>query len=227
MIRLKRLTKTADQNFKNICENWNPDAPENILDIQDFPAKDLSAYIQIDENKRFNNKFELGKYLYETLKGIDIDARSWHFIVIVYHQQLLRKDRKIGAVDRFYISYCPYAHLLKSTFDLYNTYHDNAELIEFLLQGPVNTANILFTETVKRPDMMKNEQFIRVCRKLFYKENEKKIKRGISSSIIRLIDVFKQYERTFDLYSMPAKIILQRLISKHKEFDVFRKGKDY
>ena len=231
MIRLKCLTNKADQKFKSVCEDWNPDAQENILDIQNFPTKEISADIQIDENKRFNNKFELVKYLHEILKGMDVDVECWHFIVIVYHQQLLQKGRKIGAIDRFYIdrqkSYYPHTHLLKPAFDLYNIYHGNAELIEFLLQSPVNESNKLFLETVKRPDMMKNEQFIRVCRHLFYKENEKKLKKDISKSIIRLIDLFKQYERTFDLYSMPAKIILQRLISKHKEFDVFRKGKDH
>lgn len=69
---------------------------------------------------------------------------------------------------------------------------------------------------------MKNGHFIEVSKKIFYDGKSRKIKRGSTNAIERLIDLFKQYERAYDLYSMPSEMILERLINKYKEFDKFK-----
>ena len=151
--------------------------------------------------------------------------------MIIYREQLLNsrlKNKGIGEIGRFCIddskSYYPFTHLLKPVFDFYNFYNKETNLIEFLLLNPVNESGGLLLETTKRQDIMKNKNFIEVSKKIFYDDENREIKRGSTNAIKRLIDLFKQYERTYDLYSMPSKMILEKLISKHKEFDKFESG---
>ncbi len=222
MIKLKKLTGRGNERFLDLCRK--NDSSGSNFDIEKFTTEEISENIIIDPSKIFVNKLELGEYLYEKLKDISVENSVWHFLVIVYHKQLL-KDGKIGEIDRFYIdpqkSYYPFTHLLKPVFDLYSFYYDKKDLIDFLLLNPINETGQLFLETVKRQDMMKNQSFIQVSRKLFYDDKNKKIKRGIQNDLRRLIALFKQYERAYDLYSMPAEKILKNLITRHQEFEIY------
>ena len=228
MIELARLSRQADQQFKQVCESYDDNSDGKPLDIKDFSTEKLPYSVEIDEHKEFANKFALGQYLHETLNGRNVESRVWHFLVIIYCQQLLNKDHKIGSIERFFIDsaipYYPFAHLLKPVFDLYCLYQQTPELIKFLLLNPVNKSGGLYLETVKRRELMKNKNFIEVSNKLFYDEKNAEIKRGSNShdGILRLVSLFKQYERAYDLYSMPAEMILKRLLSKHKELKKFK-----
>ncbi len=65
---------------------------------------------------------------------------------------------------------------------------------------------------------------MKVARRFFYDENTKSLKKDIGSikeSIIRLIKVWKQYERSFDMYRMPSEEIINKLLIKHNEFRKF------
>ena len=57
---------------------------------------------------------------------------------------------------------------------------------------------------------MKNLMFNEVAYKLFYDENTKSLKKGIGKDIRRLIKIWKQYERGFDMYRMPSQEIINR-----------------
>ncbi len=232
MISLRQLTPTGDKAFRTWCEKNDP---SETLNLEVFLSGSMSTpveideiAIEIDESKVFSTKFELGAYLYETLEHCPVNDRIWHFLTVVYHKQLLRRDGTIGEIDRFYInkqkSFYPFVHLLKPVFDLYFFYHKHPDLIRFLLLNPINESGELFLETIKRQDLMRNENFINVSKRLFYDEKKNILKPKISQYFLRLIALFKQYERTYDLYSMPANRILNDLINKHPEFDRFKSG---
>ncbi len=220
MVKLRKLTAKESVQFQSLCKEDALLACN--LDAGDFASGEILADIEIDPDREFDNKLQLGAYLYEKLGGVSsVDNEVWHFLVIVYHRQLL-KNGKIGQTDRFYIDpqkpYYPFTHLLKPVFDVYRFYHDKQTPIDFLLLNPVNESGRLFLETVKRQDIMKNENFIQASRSLFYDEENKKIKTGIEDDFLRLIALLKQYERTYDLYSMPAERILKNLIARHDQF---------
>ena len=71
---------------------------------------------------------------------------------------------------------------------------------------------------------MKNKTFVEVARTIFYDEKKKKNKPSSVDGVLRLVDLFHQYERTYDLYSMPSEYFIKNLLSKHPEFDKFKKG---
>ena len=230
MIKLQKLTPKAEAEFKKICQT--KDLFEYELKIEDFKTSNVELDIEIDKTKIFNNKFELVEYLYSKLKDLEIIENSiWHFLVIVYYKQLISSKVKNGVgkgLDRFFIkkerTYYPHTHLLKAPFDFYSFYTTTPQDINFLLLNPVNEGGQLLLEIIKRQDIMKNKNFIEVVKTILYDKRKKKIKRGFKDGILRLIDLFKQYERSYDLYSMPAKDILEKLIVKHKEFNKFKTG---
>ena len=224
MITVKKLTQKGNEKFKSFCEK-----KEISFNIDDFDTEEIEQSIEIDENKIFQNKYELGEYLYNSLKDFkaDIDNGIWHFLVIIYHEQLL-KNNKIGEIYRFFIDENKYfssqRHLLKSVFDLYALYHNKPTLVKFLLLNAINETGDLFRIILENQDMVKNENFIKVAKTVFYDKKNQKLKKRNKEGGLRLINLYKQYERTYDLYSMPSEKILKNLISKHKEFKMFKKG---
>ena len=232
MIPLRQLTRKGNSKFRRWCEKNDPSESLNLEVFQSESMSNLveidGIVIKIDESKIFSNKFELGAYLYEKLEHCPVNDRIWHFLTVVYHNQLLRKDGSIGEFNRFYLKkqlkHRHSRHLLQPVFNLYSLYHKQPELIRFLLLGPVNEAAKVFLETVQRQDLMKNENFIRVSKRIFYDEKNNILKPKISQYFLRLIALFMQYERTYDLYSMPVDRILNDLINKHPEFDRFKSG---
>ena len=192
MIKLRKLSKTSEKKFKELCKK---DSFINIS-INDFELEDLDLSIEIDENKKFDDKYILAEYLYEKLKDIkEVNTQIWHFLVIVYYKQLL-KNNKIGEIYRFFIddknsyyhSYYPARHLLKPVFDLYNLYNDNPGLIKFLLNNPVNESGQCFLEIIKRQDIMKNKNFIEVSNKIFSKDNSK-LKSGSVNGVFKTYNI--------------------------------------
>ena len=228
MIAQKRLTKKGSKKFKSTLEDFGEnDWKEVVLDWGDFDAEEIEGS-KMDEMKKFENTLELAKYLYEILGDEEIEGDRWNFLSIVFYKQLLKKDGKVGRLDRLLIdpekySY-PFAHLLKAPYDLYRFYAEKPELIKFLLLHEVNVGETAFCEIVRNQEIMKNEKFIEVCKKIFYDGAERKLKRGTAGNIVRLIAVFRQYERTYDMYGMPSEMILSKLISPLKEFDRFKSG---
>ena len=232
MISLRQLTPIGDKAFRTWCERNDP---SESLNLEVFQSESMSNPVEInrmaiefDENKIFSNKYELGAYLYEKLEHCPVNDRIWHFLTVVYHKQLLRKDGSIGEFYRFYLrkqlKHRQSRHLLQPVFNLYSYYHKQPDLIRFLLLSPVNETAVVFRETVQHQDLIKNENFIRVSRRLFYDEKKKILTKGITDYFLRFIALFKQYERTYDLYSMPDDRILNDLINKHPEFNRFKSG---
>jgi len=246
MIKLQQLTQASNQDFLRICEG---ELQASSFDSVNFEFEDIDTKydIDIDENKLFKSKFEFGEYIYHQLKPIPvIDTRVWHFLTIVYSKQLLNKNQQIGEIDRFYISsyktFYPFTHLIKPVFDLFRFYANDLNLIKFLLLNPVNESSGMFLEIVKRQELMKNKNFIEICKKIFYtqsitsknkskKKHKKKqklknqlgyLKDGYSDGLQRLIKLYSQYERGFDLYSMPSNYFIDNYLVKHQEFDRFK-----
>ena len=98
MIKLQKLTRESEKAFQRKCKS-----NEIAFNLHDFKTEEIESEIDINESKQFKNKFELGEYLYSLLKDIDVSNNIWHFLVIVYHKQLL-KNNKIGEIDRFFIN---------------------------------------------------------------------------------------------------------------------------
>lgn len=219
----KKLQKDVN-SFKN---QINPQININQYDSEIIPDINL----EVTPYRLFKNKYEIGKYLNEVFagSGLILSNEIWNWLSLAYYRQLLNSQGRIGEVERLFIfpnrarkDAYPFVHTLKGPYDVYRYYYDKGELrrIKFLLNHPVNIHNGLYLEIVKRPKIMKNINFISVVRHLFSENDE--IKRNYTyKSLKRLIQLYQQYDRSFDMYHLRPKQFLAKLSNKHKEFHPF------
>ena len=103
-MKLQRLkTKGVHDLKKELLRIRNEEYPN--LDISKFgtePVKD----IEIESTKKFTSKLELGKYFLQLFDciDVDVDARMWNWIFLIYYNQFLNTRGKIGEVKRVFYS---------------------------------------------------------------------------------------------------------------------------
>ena len=229
-MKLQKFTLKGMMTLQSYLEKHRSTS-DPYIDITDYESEEIyynEKYIEIDKKKSFTNKLSVGKYFLHIFpENFLPDIETWNWLSILYYRQLLNKQRKIGELQRIFISknisYYPYNHLLKAPYDICKFYKIGNRLneVEFLLLDAVNVNSTLYTEVIKRQDIMKNPTFLEVARKLFYDEDIKSFKKRIGKDVPRLIKIWKQYERGFDMYRMPSQEILNKLLVKHSEFKEF------
>lgn len=226
-MRLEKLTQNGFMKLKSDLERYQGDIDPHF-DINNYESEDIfynGEIIEIDKKKSFENKLVIGKYFLHVFPNEFFpDIKTWNWLSLLYYKQLLNVEKKIGALQRLFVdenfSYYPHTHLLKSPYDICKFYKDDLNKIKFLLLDKANINGSIYLEISKRQDIIKNHNFIEVACDFFYDKNTKSLKKGISkqSTVLRLIKVWKQYERSFDMYRMPSKKIINELLIKHDEF---------
>ena len=228
-MKLHELTPRGNQKLEKDLEKFrasDTSSPKPKISIDDYDADETD--IEIDENRQFSNKLDVGKYFLGVFQDTPPKPGMWNWLSVLYFEQLLNTQGRIGGLqrlfvsDKFYFSY-QHVHLLMVPYDVCKFYRHNINEIDFLLRDPVNVNGGLYLEIVERQDIVKNHNFIRVARELFYDEKEQSIKRRSTSGdgIGRLIKLYKQYERGFDMYRMPSEVVIDELLKRHKEFARF------
>lgn len=228
-MKLRELTiKGMSSLEKDLIKYREKESP--TLNIKNYESKPIDSNIDIDEKKIFSSKFDVGQYFLVSLSDHIPNPGVWNWLSLVYYKQFFNKKNKIGEIQRLFIpslqeSFYPTSHLLMPPYDICKFYKDDLDKIDFLLSGPANMNAVLYREIVKRNDIVRNINFIKVARKLFYDSKRERIKpvRVMKKSILRLIKVYKQYERGFDMYHMPSDKMIEIILKKHKEFDIFLK----
>ena len=224
-MNLKQLTNSGmSQLQRDIASMRDKTNPQIYIDRYDSrPIADVS----VDSHKQFTDKYEIGEYFTEVFSesGLTLTSEIWNWLSLLYYKQLLNPYRQIGEVERLFIfpkrshNTYPYVHLLKVPYDFYKYYRDKdrLDLISFLLRQPVNINRGIYLEIVKRPKIMKNHNFMGVIKHLFSEGDQ--IKRNYSDKVTRLIRLYQQYDRSFDMYRLSPRDFLKKLASdKHKEF---------
>ena len=229
-MKLQKLTQKGMKQLKADLEKISKESIVNpIIDIKRYETKQVEG-IKIDKNKQFDNKLSVGKYFLHIFpEGFQPDIQIWNWLAVLYYKQLLNIQGKVGELQRLFISESSpdynYRHLLKAPYDICRFYKKDLNDFKFLLLDKVNINGELYRRTVESPEIRKNPEFMKVARQFFYDESTKSLKKGIGGgikeSIIRLIKVWKQYERSLDMYRMPSKEIINKLLIKHSEFGKF------
>ena len=103
MIKLKKLTTKGEQALEDQLRLFNAGGITDLnLDIRTFKYEAIGQEISIDENKKFDTKYDLVCYLYQALKCLDtIPSAIWNFLAVVYFKQLYKKESK--EVKRLFI----------------------------------------------------------------------------------------------------------------------------
>ena len=226
-MKLRELTAEGMNLFEADLIKFREEKLPN-LNIDKYQSRAIDHNIDIDGEKVFANKLEAGKYFLELFSSYSPTAGIWNWLSLVFYKQLLKKENSIGTIQRLFVSpqrrsFYPFLNLLMPPYDICKFHKDHLSQIDFLLSDPVNVNGTIYEETARRSDIVKNINFMKVARELFYDSKMKKIKpvRGKRKGILRLIKIYKQYERGFDMYHMPSDKMIEIIKERHREFDIF------
>ncbi len=189
------------------------------------------------EDRLFNSKLEMAKYLYEALQmipqsQIDQNVGLWSWLSLYYFNQVCpasKSGRRIPGQDYRYILELDYRryyrHLLAGPYNIFKLHGEGAPL---LLSGPPDRISKYSEELSSRQGFITNKGVIEAANLLYFDFDKKSPKRGPAvttrkpGALIRFIDVVQQLDLTHDLYSMTGEEVLALLPS---EFDEWRPGK--
>jgi hypothetical protein len=191
------------------------------------------AHVEITE---FSDRMHMVECLSKALESIDssVEAKNiglWSWLSLFYFDQVCPQDlngkRKAGMNYRHILEKGyrhRHRHLLAGPYVTYQMYGEKARL---LLHGLLHRENKSHHEFAARQEFITNRSIIEVADTLYFDSHLAKPKEGVFSrikpgSLLRFIDVIRQLELTYDLYSMEAQKIISLLPDEFNEWGVFR-----
>ena len=228
-IILRKLTSKGMKKLEQDLEEMKENSTSTLsIVLHKYESEEIKK-IEIDKNKIFEDKLSVGKYFLRIFSNdFQPCVGVWNWLSIFYYKQLLNNRGTIGELQRLFIheNFPDYRfrHLLKGPYDICIFYKKFKEIdlneIRFLLMDKVNVNGEFYRQFVERPDIRKNLHFMQTAKVLFYDEKSKNFKKefNVKEDVSRLMKVWKQYERSFDMYRMPSEEIINKLLRKHDEF---------
>ncbi len=222
--RLMESMKKEKYNYKG--SQGTPITESQVVEIKSL-AEDLSLtekvdLKEIDKNKIFTNRFELGKYISSFIDYDQFytDTGLWAWLSCLYFDQFLAPKEGLFLLGSEY-RYIPdngrmryYRHLLRMSCLLYQKYNDSSKLF---LSIPCYRHSD-FVEQSQKSKMLNNPKMIQLCENLFYDEEKGSLKSGIATnkkqpgSFRRLVStVTEQLYMNYDLFEMNSENIIEIL----------------
>ncbi len=241
-MRLRRLNEKGIEEFGAYLDSLsiNPmlAPPTEILEDQ-TKSGSLSVNIDLD-NKKFSNRFDAAKYLYEKfieagLADSELDRGVWAWLSLYWFDALRPPEGKQmkkwpGERARWIPSESYdwkkfYRHLLAGPWRVYRFHRDHPERAIVVLCGPLYAPGEASEQLLSRQEVVTNRGVVELATRLYYDPAGKKIKRGAASkgagSFRRFAkDFFDQFGVTWDLYAMSAD---QVAVLLPKEFSRFQR----
>jgi len=238
MAQVRKLNLQGIDRFReylsDLSENSELVPPREILTDSIYSEKvNGQAHVEII---KFSNRIHMVEYLSTALESIDssIGAKNgglWSWLSLFYFDQVcpqgLNGERKVGRdyrhiLDKGYRH--RHRHLIAGPYMTHQMYGEKTRL---LLSGPIHQENRIHHELAARQEFITNRSIIEVADTLYFDSQQNRPKRGTLSkikagSLLRFIDVIRQLELTYDLYSMQAQKIISLLPDEFNEWGIFR-----
>lgn len=232
---LRVLNEKGIEKFREylneLREGSTEDPPRELLTDPWFSSK-MPGEVKV-EKRTFANRQEAAKYLFELFQifsqaQIDQNIGLWSWLSLYYFDEVCPKNnvgRRIPGHDSRHILDLDYRryyrHLLIGPYYVYRLH---GWPVSILLYGPLHKPSKYYEELSSRKEFITNKGVIEAANKLYFDDAAGKPKRGGSSNkgpgtLLRFIDVIKQLDLTYDLYSMTGEEIMALLPS---EFDEWR-----
>lgn len=222
---IRCLTQSGIDEFRDylLTSDGEPDVPvpTHLLDSPNHAARFNLADIEI-EQREFQSRIEFARYLERQagasgLEGALNEQGLWEWLTLFYFDQVCpaRPDgsRDILRVER----YIPdksrgwhYRHLLKGPCDFRRDV-GNDDACELALSGPVHNHGGAYEHLVSRPRLRSSPGVQLAARALYYDENGKKPKVGISSGVTKVQEfarLLRNMPVEFDLRTMATESVL-------------------
>lgn len=233
MMNLRTFTKSGTEEFHDylfsLKEGKFRIKPD--LNISRF-SEEFYIPVEIDENIKFNTRFELAKYLDDLLTNRNIKRSTilkndnvWNWLSFIWIEQLTNGFRELREIRRYILtSGISYRHIVFCSYDLFTLCGEKYS--KLFLYTPVNKVSEFIDKFVGKYRWVSNITLVEILYNLYYDKVKNKPKqacshRGTPGNIYRLIKVLNQIELNYDIYSMESAKIMSFL---PKEFEQWKKN---
>ncbi len=202
---------------------------QELLNSSSFSRSFINRY-NIDESQNYNNRLELGRYLYELFEDVDnkmliANVGFWTWLTALLFDKISPKDsnskRKLGEIERYILN--PelnkfYKHSVYSSWRFYSLYKEKSKIF---LKSDLNIINQFSVQISLNLNILSNPEVLDVLYLLYWDYGNDNFKRGFASennpgNVRRFPTVFNQLSLTYDLHSSVAEKIIELL---PEEFD--------
>ena len=234
-VELRRFTDLGMESFRKEIKNIKSG---NILKISNelLYSNEYSELIQTEvriSDRIFIDKYDAALYLNGVLENSGIqnpfsDKELWSWLAAFYFDQLCKRDAKgklnPGEESRYILRdewKKRYRHLLAIPVIMYKSHGDAATLF---LNGPLNNFSDIEEQFLSRLKICTNTNVICAAKLLYWDEENKTIKRGISQTehkagtVRRFVSVIEQLDLTYDLANMKPEEIIEILPSEFSKY---------
>lgn len=233
MIALRIFTEEGIQKFVGYIHNVKNDPQTLPPDLNGEPySLEFQPQVKIDENRTFNQRMEMAKYLAECFNNAGVQRRDvigtgkeslWTWLAYIWFEQITDQRRRVQRTERYVCNsdwnrY--YVHLIAGAYYLFSSPLGEYKSKLFLCSPPYilndfNDHMACYQYIVGYPNI------VDVAHVLYWDRRRNAPKRGAQSiknpgNIRRFSIVIDQLELTYDVYTMEPDKILQLLPS---EFD--------
>ncbi len=233
-MKLRRLNSTGIEHFRNWLNklrggNQAP-IPQYLLQNTDF-SSELECDVDV-EDRDFGSRHELGEYLVKKLDACDEqairnDAGLWTWLALFWFDRLCPADsngiRKPRRDDNYILSTRyrdHHRHAIRTTWLFVKEHGDK---VRFIFSNPLSQRGEFTEQLTARPYFLNCKGLMEAAWSLYKNPHQETWKAGAAGngpgSVRRFALLLKQFELTYDLYSMGKEDILS--ILPQKEFARF------
>ena len=237
-VAIRKFTDEGIDQFRNylaeLREGSTSPPPFHILN-DPATSEPINDEVQI-ENRNFETRLDLARYLDITLANIDSDSieadvHLWSWLSLFYFDLVCpAPNNAIRNPGRDYRHILepgyPYGHnhLLAGAYLVYTVYALYDELSSLLLYTAPHIESGFHHQLAQRQSIITNKGVMEAAHLLYFDNNKGKPKFGAIAknkpgTIYRFIDVIQQLDLNYDLYSMSGEKILGLL---PPEFDKWK-----
>lgn len=235
---IRKFTDDGIEQFRNYLNDLRKGSTSNppLELLTDSVASDSFDDEVHIENRNFQTRLELAKYMDEILTeiksdSIETDVHLWSWLSLFYFDQACQQQkgggRKPGRDYRHILE--PgypngHRHLLCGPYMVYSIYGLGEDLSKILLCSSVPIENKFHHELASRQSLITNRGILEAVHSLYYEEAGDKPKRGAQvkktapGSFNRFIGIIQLLDLNYDLYSMSGEQILDLLPSEFNKW---------
>lgn len=232
---LRKMTTEGVAKFSEYLDllDYEKDRPIPTDLLVDSTYSDILGTETEVENKTLSTRYEAAKYLDEILvktrvPHVDRDAGVGAWLTLFFFDQLFPPYKERKLVER--AAYIPepqnyqryYRHLLFGPLLIFRTYRAEPKRAMAFLCRPLHIRGDIVEQLASRQEIISNPAVVELATHLYYDPSTGTTKKWAGGkgggSPRRLADILRQFDKTWDLYSMSLNEFLDILPTEFEKF---------